>query len=64
MRFKTLFKLYLFILSCNNEQVGLASTTVNSPGKAMMIITMMIQIFQIDPQIPKPARALVQSVNI
>ena len=45
MRFKILFKLNLFILSCNNKQVGLASTTVNSPGKAMMMITMMIHIF-------------------
>ena len=32
MRFKILFILCLFILSCNNEEVGLASTTVNNPG--------------------------------
>jgi hypothetical protein len=30
MRFKILFILCLFILSCNNEEVGLASTTVNN----------------------------------
>ena len=32
MRFKILFILCLFILSCNNEEVGQASTTVNNPG--------------------------------